>query len=201
MKILYKHGAFIGMRYSYSFLGIIFRLILLGLFFTATYFLADGHLNWVNWSIAVFFICAIQALTINKRKAVYNGKTHQLTLYNTSFDVKGKKYQLPAAKEQITLLTEQRIDYQNTSGRQQVLNFTDLWLKLPQENVNLDTASTNDSLRGEIRKDWEQFFTAIYDPESKNAIRGSVAFRYWESGTWIVMILAGIAGLYICLTR
>ncbi len=200
MKILYKNRAFIGLRYPYSFPGVSIRIMLLIFYFAATYFLAIGRLNWENWSVAIFFICGIMVLTINRRKAVYNENGHQLTLYNTSFDLRGTTHQLPGSKEELIFHVEQRIDYQNTSGRQQVLQFTDLWLKLPQESIQLDTASTNDSLRGEIRKDWEQFFAAIYDPELKNAIPGSAAFYYLELGTWIAMILAGIAGLYINLS-
>lgn len=197
MKILYKHKALIGLRYPYSFLGIVIKLVLLTFFFATTYFLAIGKLNVENWSIAVFFICGILALTMNNKKAVYNGKTNQLTIYRTSFDIKGTKYELPASRDQLTLLTEQRIDYQNANGRKQVLQFTDLWLKLPQENVELDTAATNDSLRGEIKNDWEPFLAAIYDPESRNEIRGTYAFHYWELAVWVVMTLAGIAGLYL----
>jgi hypothetical protein len=197
MNILYKNGSSIGMRYPHSFIGVLLRLILLALFFVVTYQFTIGKVNTDNWMTCLLFIFGLLLFGVNKRMAVYDRKTHQLTLYKEFLALKGVKYHLPSSRDQLLLLTEQRTDYYTSNFKKKALLFVDIWLKLPDQSIALDTVTVNDSLQKESLTNWHLFFDAVYDPQKSEKITGGYAFYYWEVALWIVIFISGVAAFYL----
>lgn len=198
MNILYQRGDLIGIRYPYTFIGVVLRVILLVLFGIVCYAFANRWMSWENWVVPILFICGLLSLGISKRKAVYHRKKEQLTVYGKMFNLIGTKYDLPVSKEELELLAQQRVDYSTgTTGSAKALLYKDIFVKLPRKLVQLDSVPVHDVHTEHVPKDWERFFDAIYDPGLVKEINGKDWFRYLEISMWVLILLFAGITLYI----
>lgn len=195
MNIIYRHAHLVGIRYSFSWLRVFFSLILLGAFFTVTIAFACGRMNWSNWLTASVFICGILGLVMSIRKALFNRKTRKLMVYDNWFGLTAATYSLPANEKDVRPYTNQRIEY--TGRNRDRLLLSDLLVRLPEGIVLLDTFPIGESRKGPTMKDWDHFFTVIYDPYPTEIPRSGNAFRYRTMTVWILIVLSGIVACYL----
>jgi hypothetical protein len=194
MNVTYRSGHLIGIRNPYSIFQLFWILLLLAAFFAITTIFASGRMQkFENWVIPLMFICPLLGFSMNKRKAVFNRRTGKLVLYDNWFGIRPSNYDLPPLRKQIELHTQQRIEYANRNRTQLV--FVDLFVKLPEGLIAVDTVHPIGQEEG--LREWEKFFSAVYDPYTAEAIRSGQGFRYWQAGIWTILLFSCITAIYL----